>query len=52
MKTQLNKIVKGMSIKNNKGHYSEVTFASEKRNSVILADGSRYGYNYALELQK
>lgn len=52
MKTTVKKIVKGMTIKNNKGHYSEVVYASEKRNSVILKDGSRYGYNFAMELQK
>ena len=51
MKT-ITTIKKGMSIKNNKGHYSEVAFASEKRNSVILSDGSRYGYKFAIELQK
>lgn len=52
MKTTENAIVKGASIKNNKGQYSVVTYVSEKRNSVILADGSRYGYTFALSLQK
>jgi uncharacterized membrane protein len=43
-------IKKGMTIKNNKGHYSIVVYASQKNNIVSLEDGSRYGYNYAIQL--
>ena len=44
-------IKKGEYIKNNKGHRYIVTYVSKVRNLVILEDGSRYGYEYALELQ-
>jgi hypothetical protein len=43
---------KGMLVKNNKGNLSEVIYCSKKRNSVILKDGSRYGYDFAVSLQK
>jgi hypothetical protein len=43
-------IKKGMTIKNNKGQYSTVVYSSKKKNIVSLSDGSRYGYNYAIQL--
>jgi len=43
-------IVKGQFIKNMHGSRNEVTYVSEKRNLVKLADGSRYSINYALQI--
>ena len=51
MTTTANEIKKGQSIKNKKGHYSTDIYASRKRNLVTLADGSRYGYEFAISLQ-
>jgi len=46
----LTSITKGQFIKNMNGRTSEVTYVSEKRNLVILEDGSRYSIAYALQI--
>jgi len=47
---KITSITKGQFIKNMHNRTNEVTYVSEKRDLVILSDGSRYSINYALQI--